>query len=300
MQEKHGRGVMSAVHDEERIEFALATETRARLGESPVWDAGRGCLWWVDVEGRSLLKTGAHTGDTTAWPTPEMPGFVVLTSAGVPALGMETGIFVFFESDARFERIVELGKPNVRFNDATVDASGRLWACTMDMANRAPAGVLYSVSADRRLVAHLGGIRTPNGLAHDPARNRLYLSDSHPDVQAVWMFDCDIVEGRLSGRGVFAAFEKLKGRPDGAALDSEGRYWIAGVDGGVLHVFEAGGAHAAEHRTPFRSPTKPAFGGPDLACLYVTSKAGSPPGGAIASAALKEMRGCPPNAWRIQ
>jgi sugar lactone lactonase YvrE len=163
---------MPAIGHEETIAFALVPGTPARLGESPVWDVHSSSLWWVDIDGRRLSKTGAATGRTTSWETPEMPCFVVITSSGDPAVGMESGIFAFYERNARFERIVELHEPLARFNDATVDVSDRLWAGTMHRSAGGGAGALYSVSGDRHLVIHLDGLNWPNGLACDGARIR--------------------------------------------------------------------------------------------------------------------------------
>ena len=74
----------------------------------------------------------------------------------------------------------------------------------------------------------------------------------------------------------------LEGRPDGANVDAEGNYWIAGVGGGLLHVFAPDGKHIAQHETLCLAPTKPAFGGPDLDIIFLTSKLGDAAGGVLA------------------
>jgi sugar lactone lactonase YvrE len=61
------------------------------------------------------------------------------------------------------------------------------------------------------------------------------------------------------------------GRPDGAAVDSEGAYWCAMFEGGRILRFAPGGELLREVKLPLRCPTMVAFGGDDLRTLYITS-----------------------------
>jgi sugar lactone lactonase YvrE len=70
---------------------------------------------------------------------------------------------------------------------------------------------------------------------------------------------------------VFARFGDDEGRPDGAAIDAEGGYWIAHVLGGSISRFRPDGTRAQTIAMPVSRPTMCAFGGPDLGTLYVTS-----------------------------
>lgn len=268
------------------IDFSTLDAPRARLGESPVWDAAGDCVWWVDVEGLRLFRTRLDSGETESWKTPEMPGFVVLTDRGAPALGMESGIFLLDPARGAFERIVALEDPRVHFNDAAVDPAGRLWAGTMERAIAAPLGAVHAVGSDLRLTLCFDGFWTINGLAVDAERNRLYLSDSHPTRQEIWTAPLDPETGAPGAREAFASLRPLRGRPDGAAIDRDGRYWIAGVGGGVIHVFDPDGSPVAEIETPVENPTKLCFGGAARETLFLTAKDGAiaigrPRGGAI-------------------
>lgn len=252
--------------------FEPLSQTRAALGESPVWSVAQGAWWWVDTEGRHLLCT-APDGATQTWPTPETPGFVQVSGARV-LVGMETGIFDFDPGTARFRLRAPLETPGMRYNDACTDAAGRIWAGTMDLENLRENGALYLFDpATDRLLPRLDGFRTINGLAHDAGRGRIFFSDSHPSVQTVWTCDLDPA-GNLGPRRVFARFDALAGRPDGAAFDSAHHYWIAGVGGATLYRFDPEGGIAARHRVPVAAPTKPAFGPGGV--LALTSRAAAP------------------------
>lgn len=254
-------------------EFERLSDVQAGLGESPVWSSDENCIWWVDIEGHQLLRTEANSGATQAWPTPEEIGFVTPGKDDAIFVGMETGLFSFKSATGTFQLVHNLNKKNIRFNDATTDAAGRLWAGTMHMENNAPVGTLYRIDPDLGVHAIETGFMTLNGLAVDTTRQRLYFSDSHPTVQTIWKCDLDIASGKLGEKQVFARLHDLDGRPDGGAVDDEGNYWIAGVGGGkAFYVYSPDGELLAEIAMPMESPTKLAFGGADQSSVFITSK----------------------------
>ena len=117
----------------------------------------------------------------------------------------------------------------------------------------------------------VGGMVVPNGLAFSPDGRTMYLSDSHPTVQTVWAFDYDTATGTPSNRRVFADFNLLPGRPDGAAMDADGCYWVCGNDAGLVHRFTPQGKLDRSLAVPVKKPAMCAFGGSRLGTLFVTS-----------------------------
>ena len=61
------------------------------------------------------------------------------------------------------------------------------------------------------------------------------------------------------------------GRPDGAAVDAEGCYWICAIDAGQVLRFTPEGKLDRALPLPVKKPTMCAFGGPQLDTLFVTS-----------------------------
>ena len=61
------------------------------------------------------------------------------------------------------------------------------------------------------------------------------------------------------------------GRPDGAAVDAEGGYWICANDAGFVHRFTPDGRLERSLRVPAAKPSMCAFGGPELEHLFVAS-----------------------------
>ena len=99
----------------------------------------------------------------------------------------------------------------------------------------------------------------------------MYLSDSHPSVQKIWSFDYDTDSGTPSNQHVFVDMTPLPGRPDGAAVDADGCYWICGNDAGLVHRFTPEGKLDRSLAVPVKKPAMCAFGGVNLDTLFVTS-----------------------------
>jgi sugar lactone lactonase YvrE len=99
----------------------------------------------------------------------------------------------------------------------------------------------------------------------------MYLSDSHPNRQVVWAFDYDIASGTPHNRRVFIDMHNHPGRPDGAAVDADGCYWICGNDAGLVHRFTPAGRLDRSIAIPATKPAMCSFGGPGLDTLFVTS-----------------------------
>lgn len=251
--------------------------TRDQVGESPLWSVAGQALWWVDIEGRQLRRLQAATGEVTSWTTPERTGCIALHAQGGLLAAMETGLFHLqpqADGSLASERLagVDHAHADMRFNDGRTDRSGRFWAGTMvrDMSLASPAGALYRFTADGLRTVLPGGLITPNGLAFSPDNRTMYLSDSHPSVQRVWAFDL-AEDGTPHHRREFIDMNRHPGRPDGAAVDTDGAYWICANDAGLVHRFTPDGRLDRSIDVPVSKPAMCAFGGPDLRTLYITS-----------------------------
>jgi sugar lactone lactonase YvrE len=132
--------------------------------------------------------------------------------------------------------------------------------------------------SDGELRKQADGITVSNGLAFSPDARTMYWSDTK--AHTVYAFDFDRDNGTLSAHRVFAQFaiksahqdlSTYGGRPDGAAVDAEGGYWVAMFEGARVLRFAPDGAQTHEVRLPVRCPTMPCFGGADLKTLYITT-----------------------------
>lgn len=268
--------------------FDRLSEPAAELGESPVWSPAENAVWWIDIPNGRLLRTDAESGATEAWTAPEQIGCATVSESGQVLAALTTGVFLFDRASGGFAKFADPAeRADVRFNEGGVDPSGRWWIASMDLENKRPIGAFFRLEPDGSSTRMLDGFITPNGLAFDAARGRVYVADSHPSVQTIWVCGYDAVSGALSERRVFADLRDLPGRPDGSALDVDGNYWIAGVDGGAILGYRPDGALFAEIPTPMPHPTKIAFGGGDRRSVFLTSKRSGAPG----AGALHRARG---------
>jgi sugar lactone lactonase YvrE len=275
-------------------------------GESPVWSATEQALYWVDIPAKTLHRHRAHDGQHRQWLAPEMLACMVRGAGAAQWIaGAESGMFALDTSrdDALgFGRIASVNHalPGMRFNDGRCDRQGRILAGTMlmDMAAAKAVGNIYQLQKDGALREVLSGFITPNGMAFSPDGRTMYLSDSHPSVRQVWAYDYDIEQGLPSTPRSFIDMAGFKGRPDGAAMDTDGCYWICGNDAGLVHRYTPLGVLDMSVRVPVPKPAMCAFGGADMRTLFITSirPGGSDPqalDGGVFAIHLPAVQGCP-------
>ena len=290
--------------------FERVGAMRCTVGEGPLWSARDNAWYWVDIPARTIWQVDASTLATRCWTTPEMPACLALTDSGGLIAGMETGIFDVTLNDdgsaaiARLAAPAELG-PGMRFNDGRCDRQGRFWSGTMvmDNPNGTPNGHLYRFDSRTGISAPIvSQLVTQNGLAWSPDGRTMYLSDSHASSQLIWAFDYDGATGTPSNRRLFVDLKSYPGRPDGAAMDADGCYWICGNDAGVIHRFTPSGQLDRSIAVPMAKPSMCAFGGPGMDLLLVASiAAGAPAGDELAGATVivrPGVSGCPETPFR--
>ena len=247
-------------------------------GESPVWVPEEHALYWVDIPAKNIWCWRADTQSTRSWALPERVGCIAHIGGNAWVAGMETGVFRVTLNDDGSANTALLSPahhaaPTMRFNDGRCDRQGRFLAGTMflNMSEAKAVGAVsrFNGSGDQRLL--LEHLIVPNGMAFSPDGKTMYLSDSHPTVQTIWAFDYDIDAGTPSNRRVFVDMTPLPGRPDGAAVDADGCYWICGNDAGLIHRFTPEGKLDQSLAIPVKKPALCAFGGVNLDTLFVTS-----------------------------
>ncbi|MFG0407837.1 SMP-30/gluconolactonase/LRE family protein [Pseudomonas sp. FYR_11] len=259
------------------MDCELIVDARNGTGESPVWHPSEQALYWVDIPARQLHRWQPVDNTHQVWQGDQMLACIARCDDGWVA-GMESGIFhIQTRADGSLASRVLSGvthaQPGMRFNDGRCDRQGRFWAGSMllDMQQGAQVGALYRLDREGHLHLQQAGLIVPNGLAFSPDGTRMYLSDSHPSVQKVWAFDYDTDTGTPHDPRLFVDMRKYPGRPDGAAIDQDGCYWICGNDAGQIHRFTPDGRLDRSLSVPVKKPAMCAFGGANLDTLYVTS-----------------------------
>jgi sugar lactone lactonase YvrE len=210
---------------------------------------------------------------------------------------MRDGLWRFDPRDGTRRRLArppyDPGKE--RFNDGKCDPRGRFWVGTIYEPRDPPLAALYCWDG-HQLQRKADGVTTSNGLAWSPDGRTLYWSDTK--AHTIFAFDFDVATGTLSRRRVFATFaprqdapdlDAYGGRPDGAAVDAEGCYWVAMYEGQRVLRLSPDGEVLREVILPVRCPTMPCFGDTDLRTLYVTTARENRP---AAELAAQPLAGC--------
>jgi sugar lactone lactonase YvrE len=295
---------------------ALPGVAPSLLGESPLWHPAEQVLYWCDIPGHRLNRFDPRNGHHEWWAfdtdvaccAPLMEGGLLLAlRSGLVRFDPARGATMPLRDTRPYDPAVE------RFNDGKADARGRFWVGTIYEPRDPPKAALYCWTAGR-MERKADAITVSNGLAWSPDAATMYWADTK--AHTVYAFDFERSVGALSNQRVFAQFERRQdgqdlatygGRPDGAAVDSEGGYWVAMFEGARLLRFAPDGTPTSQIDLPVRCPTMPCFGGADLKTLYVTTARDQRPDDELAREPLAgcvlqlrvDVPGLPANAARL-
>jgi sugar lactone lactonase YvrE len=263
-----------------RIQAELLVDPLAALGEGPVWDDRKQCLWWVDIMGKSVHRTNPADLHDDVYSAGQFVGSLALREKGGLVLALSEGFATFDPADGRVELIapVESGDASTRMNDGKVDPAGRFWAGTMGVDHRANAGTLYRLDTDRRVTPVLAPVTISNGLDWSLDGRTMYYIDTR--TRRVDEFDFDVSTGEISNRRPFIEIPQSDGSPDGMTIDAEGYLWVALWNGWAVQRYAPDGTPDIRVDVPAAETSSCAFGGPDLDQLFITTaQEGFPAGG---------------------
>lgn len=250
----------------------VAVDVRAEIGECPRWHPREQRLYWVDIHAPSISRFDPASGALQTWPMPEKIGCFSFRESGGLIAGLQSGIFlVDLDEEPRLTRVFayETDNPQLRFNDGRCDPGGRFWAGGMVESMDKRVASLFRYDPDGTCTRMMDKLICSNGLAFSADGRTMYHSDSRQDY--VWAWDFDVATGAIANQRVFLRIDVQEGRPDGAAVDREGCYWLCHIGAWRLARYTPEGIVDRVIGLPVQRPTMCAFGGPDLKTLYVTS-----------------------------
>lgn len=247
-------------------------DLRCELGEGPVWDVRRNCLWWVDILAGAVHCYYPETRKHRSLTLGEMVGAVALRQDGGLLAATQSG---FHFLDAETGVLTPIHDPEAhiatnRFNDGKVDPQGRFWAGTMSLQDEPRQGSLYMLDGTGAVIRRLEGVSISNGLAWSPdGATKFYIDTPTQQVRA---FDYDAVTGELSNGRTAISIPDDFGDPDGMTIDAEGCLWIAHWDGWQVTRWDPEtGDLLLRLPVPAARVTSCTFGGPGLRDLYITT-----------------------------
>lgn len=239
------------------------------LGEGPLWHPGRGQLFWFDIAGKRLLTQ--QDGKPRDWRFQEMFSAAGWIDDDRLLVASETALWVMDLEGGALDLVtaLEADDPMTRSNDGRADPWGGFWIGTMGKKAEPGRGSIwrYYRGELRRLYP---GITISNAISFTPDRHYACFADTAR--KTVWKVRLEPLHGWPKREPEeFHDFTDHGLSPDGAVFDAGGNLWIAewgasrvacyGPDGAFLRSVAVGGRHAS----------CPAFGGPAMTTLFVTT-----------------------------
>jgi sugar lactone lactonase YvrE len=263
------------------------TDVCTEHGEGVIWDEPAGLVRFVDLEAGALMTYDPTGGAVARHRLGKVAACVRPRRDGGLVVALERS-FVLLDAAGEVEG--ESGPVftdrGIRFNDGGCDPAGRFWVGTMAYDETPGAGTLYRFDPDGSTSAALENVTISNGISFAADGRSAYYVDT--PTSRIDLLEVDPVSGTITGRHPFA---KVDGHPDGIAVDADGGVWAALWQGSAVHRYDAQGRLSDVVRLEPSQVTCPAFGGHDLADLYVTtSRKGLPPGREPLAGALFRLR----------
>ena len=253
------------------LTFFSCVDIETPLGESPVWDSDRGLLWFVDILLPAIFSFDPESGRLERYDMPDAVTSIGLTMDERLIVSIRKDVCYFQPADGSLELLVtpETDREMNRLNDGKIGPDGAFWIGSMHVVRPSqPTAALYRVTLDGNCTRMIDDIHVSNGLAWSPDHRTMYHADSRAPFIKAWDFDPSI--GNISNPRLFAAPTLEEGLPDGAAVDTDGNYWSAGVTGGCIHIFSPDGVLLHRIDVPMAAPTMPCFGGHHGDTLFLT------------------------------
>lgn len=244
----------------------------ASLGEGPLWHPEREQLYWFDIHGSRLLTQ--ENGESREWAFDE----------NVSAAGWVDDTHLLVASETRFLRFnvetgvrediiaLEADVPGNRSNDGRADPWGGFWIGTMSKEEGTPSGTFYRYYRGE-VTPMFDGLTIPNACCFSPDRSFALFCDTADNK--VMKVTLDPKDGWPVGEPV--VWLDLSDQPwgvDGAVIDADGRFWNAQWNGWRVACYDTDGTFLREVPVGGAHSSCPAFGGPDLTTLFVTTAGG--------------------------
>ncbi|MCY1267399.1 L-arabinolactonase [compost metagenome] len=263
----------------------VALDAGNLLGEGILWCPRAQALFWTDIQRATLFRLHPDSGTLQRWPMPErLASFALCEADGWLLLALASRLAFFRLADGKL-RTLHLIEPDLptRCNDGACDRQGRFVFGTLHEPAHGPRQPICSFwRLDRQLELErlpLPAVAISNSIAFSPDGATLYYCDS----LSRRIHCCDYGDS-LGPPRLFTELGNAQGEPDGSCVDSEGCLWNAQWGLGRVVRYAPDGSLREIWPVPTSQPTRPAFGGPALDTLYVTSARHGLPADALVAA----------------
>ncbi|HBZ45265.1 MAG TPA: gluconolactonase [Maritimibacter sp.] len=250
------------------MKFEVFDNRLCELGEGPLWHPVREQFFWFDIMGKRLLsRVGARL---LSWSFDEHVSAAGWIDRETLLIATETALRRFDIESGAHEPVtrLEADDPVTRSNDGRADPMGGFWIGTMGKAAEPGAGAIYRFYQGA-LEPLFPEITIPNSICFSPDGRRAYFADTPSRCIRVQTLDS---EGWPEGAPeVFVDLSDEGLNPDGSVVDAEGGLWNAQWGAGRVARYLPDGRFDRAVALGGRHASCPAFGGPDLRRMIVTT-----------------------------
>lgn len=241
---------------------------RCGLGEGPLWHPLRQQLFWFDILGKRLLSQS--DGQEMSWQFDEHVSCAGWVDRNTLLIASETQLFCFDLTTGASRHVIglEADNPMTRSNDGRVDPWGGFWIGTMGKAAQANAGKIYRFYQGE-LTVLFDTVTIPNAICFSPDRQTAYFADTV--TQKIMKQALDVDGWPVGPPDVFVDLAAENLFPDGAVVDDLGHLWNAQWGAGRVAQYDRDGVFMSAVTCAAAHTTCPAFGGPELAQIFVTT-----------------------------
>lgn len=248
------------------------TSADYELAEGVLWDDRAERVRWVDIwKGRVLSGAldGRRIMDIDVIELGQTAGAVALADDGGLLVAAARGLATISpEGTVSFGPDLLGERRDVRMNDGAVDPQGRFVVGTLALGAETGDEVLLRVSPEGRTETLRSGIRLSNGIAFSPDGGTIYHVDTIPGT----------ISRHSYGPGPFdhdepwvVVLEDLPAYPDGLTVDADGMLWVAQWGGASVRRHAPTGDLLDVVQVVATQASCPAFVGPDLDLLAITT-----------------------------
>jgi sugar lactone lactonase YvrE len=281
---------------------AAATPARFELAEGIIWDDRASLVRWVDI-----WRGRVHSGRLINRVIENIATVEVGQSVGAVALAADGGLLVAAarglavlspDGTISFGPDILGDRLDVRLNDGAVDPQGRFVVGSLALGAETGTEDLLRVSPDGTVETLRSGIRLSNGIAFSPDGHSIY----HVDTLA------NTVSRHSYGPGAFdfdepwrVVLADLPAYPDGLAVSADGTLWVAQWGGSSVRRHALSGELLDVVHVFATQVSCPAFVGPNLDTLAITTAQEGLSEWTDASGAIfladADAKGPPPHRW---
>ncbi len=238
------------------------------LGEGPLWHPERQQLFWFDILAKRLMSQ--RDGREYHWQFDEFVSAAGWINHSELLIASETRLFRFnVDTDAdQTLCYLEANNSATRSNDGRADPRGGFWIGTMGLSAEPGYGAIYRYYQGelRQLYPN---ITIANAICFSPEGQYAYYSDS--PTQMIMRQNLTEEGWPLGDPVSWLDLQAENHIPDGAVVDSEGCLWSAQWGSGRVARYSADAVFLEAHNVDASLTTCPAFGGPGLDQLFITS-----------------------------